>query len=101
MRSVLRAFRYLRPHWPMAVLSVVILIVDALVDLLTPWPLKIVVDNALGSELLPPVLAVPLGALANDRGAILVFAVVGGFVVTVVNNGLTVLNSYIQTRIEQ
>src|SRR5687767_12263297 len=101
MRNVLRAFGYLRPHWPLAILSVVILVVDALVDLLTPWPLKIVVDNALGNELLPPILAEPLGALANDRGAILVFAVVGGLIITIVNNGLTVLNSYIQTRIEQ
>ena len=101
MRNVLRAFRYLRPHWPLAVLSVVILVVDALIDLLTPWPLKIVVDNALGNDLLPPVLAEPLGALANDRAAILIFAVVGGLLITIVNNGLTVLNSYIQTRIEQ
>jgi len=96
-----RAFRYLLPHWPLAVLSVVILVVDALVDLLSPWPLKIVVDNALGNELLPPFLAEPLGALASDRSAILVFAVVGGLLITIVNNGLTVLNSYIQTRIEQ
>jgi ABC-type multidrug transport system fused ATPase/permease subunit len=101
MRNVLRAFGYLRPHWPLAILSVVILVVDALVDLLTPWPLKIVVDNALGNELLPPMVAAPLGALANDRAAILVFAVVGGLVITIVNNSLTVLNSYIQTRIEQ
>ncbi len=93
MKYLPRAFRYLLPHWPLAVLSVVILIVDALVDLLSPWPLKIVVDNALGNELLPPFLAGPLGALASDRGAILVFAVVGGLLITIVNNGLTVLNS--------
>ena len=101
MKYVPRAFRYLRPHWPLAVLSVVILVVDALVDLLSPWPLKIVVDNALGNELLPPFLAEPLGALAGDRSAILLFAVVGGLLITIVNHGLTVLNSYLQTRIEQ
>ena len=101
MKYVPRALRYLLPHWPLAVLSVVILIVDALVDLLSPWPLKIVVDNALGNELLPAALAAPLGALASERSAILVFAVVGGLLITIVNNGLTVLNSYIQTRIEQ
>jgi ATP-binding cassette, subfamily B, bacterial len=101
LRNIRRAYGYLRPYWPFAVLSLGILVVDALVDLLSPWPLKILVDNVLGNEALPPVLAPLLASIATQRTNLLVLTVLSGLLITFVNHGLTVLNSYIQTRIEQ
>ena len=48
-----RVVHYLRPHWRLAAVSVVLIILSSLAALLTPWPLKIVVDNALEKHPLP------------------------------------------------
>src|SRR5688572_30614228 len=101
MKYIPRALRYLRPYWPLAVVSMVILVLDALVDLLQPWTMKIVVDHALGTEPLPEILAGPFGALAQDRVLLIAVAIGAGLLITIVNNGLTVLNTYIQSKIEQ
>src|SRR5262249_44361231 len=76
-------------------------ILAVLVSLLTPWPLKILVDNVLGDQALPPLLAVPLGALAADRFALLVFAVLSGLAIALLENGVALLNEYVRTKISQ
>ncbi len=52
-----RVLRYLRPYWKLAICSVVITIASAMASLLTPWPLKLLVDNVLGGQPVPPILA--------------------------------------------
>ena len=52
-----RVLRYLRPYWKLACGSVIILIASVAASLLMPWPLKILVDNVLGSQPIPPILA--------------------------------------------
>ena len=101
MKYVLRVLPYLRPYWMLAVASAVVIVLMSLSTVLAPWPLTILVDNVLGSQQLPPVLAVPLGGLADDRGALLVFAVVAGLLVTLVSGGLDVLGHYLNTKLEQ
>jgi len=80
---------------------VVATILVALIGLATPWPLQILIDNVLGDYPLPLVLAVPLGSLAANRFALLVFAVAIGLIVTLISSGLHVLNEYIQTKLTQ
>ena len=64
-----RVLRYLRPYWKLAVGSVIITIASAAASLLAPWPLKLLVDNVLGSQPVPPILAglcPPAGATARS-----------------------------------
>ena len=63
-----RVLHYLRPYWRLAVGSVIITIASVAASLLTPWPLKILVDNVLGSQPVPSILAgsSPGGATARS-----------------------------------
>src|SRR5262249_19114852 len=70
-----RVLHYLRPYWKLAALSVVLLVLAALAGLLAPWPLQILFDNVLQDHPLPTFLADMLGPVAENRHALLLFAV--------------------------
>ena len=97
MRYFPRVLRYLRPYWKLAAVSVALIVLGAASGLLTPWPLKVLVDNVLQSRPLPA--AAPRWAV--DRSVLLVAAVSAGLLVTVLHNGLTVLNNYVNTKLQQ
>lgn len=101
LNYVARVLQYLRPHWRLATSSVVLTILSSLVALLTPWPLKIVVDNVLETRPLHPMLTQMLGPVAANRMELLLFAVIGGLVVALMMNGLHVLSNYVNTKIDQ
>ncbi|MDQ3951269.1 MAG: ABC transporter ATP-binding protein/permease [Gemmatimonadota bacterium] len=101
MRYAAKILRYLQPYWRLAVVAVLLILLSSAVGLLGPWPLKILVDHALGGVPAPPWLAEPLGPLARDRVGLLVFAVLAGFGLTVVDNVLNVLGEYVTTRLDQ
>src|SRR2546423_1353052 len=89
----------MRPCWKLAAWSVSLTGLSAGVALLLPWPLKIVVDNVLQAQPLPPPLGRFLSGLAAMRFGLLLFAVCAGLVVTLIEQGLMVLNEYTQTRL--
>lgn len=99
-KNFLRILKYLRPYWLLAGIVVVLIVVSGLTDLLAPWPLKVLVDHALGDHPAPAWLAFLVGS-ATDRQSLLVVAVVSGLAVALLHNGLAVLNNYVQTRLEQ
>ena len=101
VHPVLRSLHYLRPHWKLATISIGIIIVTSLIALLEPWPLKILIDSVLGDHSLPPILDSVLGDLGQGRMTLLLFAVLAGFGAILLGNGLAVLESYINTRIDQ
>ncbi|MBA2489826.1 MAG: ABC transporter ATP-binding protein [Chloroflexi bacterium] len=101
MKLALRTLPYLRPYRRLLGLSSVILVLDAMVDLANPWVFKILIDHVIGGQPTPPELAALLGPIAQDQGLFLVVIVTAGLVVAIINNGLTVWNSYLQTKIEQ
>lgn len=96
-----RVLHYLRPHWKLAVVSVVLIILGTLASLLVPWPLKILVDSVLQDHPLPPVLRIFFGQPAEMRATLLALAVVGGVLVTLVQHSLTVLDNYVNTKLDQ
>jgi len=96
-----RILHYLRPYWPLAVVSVALIALGALASLLAPWPLQFLVDNVLQNQPLPAYLTRFLGPAPPDRFALLIAAVSAGVVVTLLMHGLTVLDNYVNTRIEQ
>src|SRR3954454_22988983 len=95
-----RVLRYLRPYWPLAVFAVALIVVGGLTDLLSPWPLKVLVDHALGDHPAPPWLAALVGS-ATERHSLLIVAVVSGLVIALLHNGLAVISNYVNTRLEQ
>jgi ABC-type multidrug transport system fused ATPase/permease subunit len=101
LRYLTRVLPYVRPYWSLGLASVVVTVLSSLAGLLTPWPLKILVDNVLGRSPLPGVLAGPLAGIADDRLALLVVAVLGGLLVTLATSGLQVISNYIHTKLEQ
>ena len=82
-------------------LSGVVIVLSGLVALLLPWSLQIVVDNVLNKQPLHPRLAAILGPLAATPPRLILTAVVGGLVVTLIAHGLTVIGSYVNTSLEQ
>ncbi|MBD1918056.1 MULTISPECIES: ABC transporter ATP-binding protein [Cyanophyceae] len=65
-----RLLPYLLRHWPLLVLIVVLTLLASLLAALQPWPLKILVDYALGDTALPHVLSTLLSALHQEKSAV-------------------------------
>lgn len=97
MKHLLRAWHYLRPYKRLASISVALMVLGAAAGLLAPWPLKVLIDNVLGSESLPGWLS----WFAGSRLALLWCAVLGGLVLTLAQNVLNVVDNYVNTKIDQ
>ena len=50
---LLRVLPYVRPYWRLGASSIWLTIGAALFGLLSPWPLKVLVDNVIGQAPLP------------------------------------------------
>src|SRR6266516_2640173 len=85
-----RVLKYLQPYWKLAAASSVVIVVAGLIGLLTPWPLAIVLDHVIGHKPMPPSLHRLVGPLANSP-----------MMLIVVGAALTVLDSFLNTTIEQ
>jgi ABC-type multidrug transport system fused ATPase/permease subunit len=99
VKNVCRGFAYLRPYAGLAVAAVLLIVVCGLAELLTPWPLKILVDHVLGTSPLPPVLQALFGT--PGRMPLLLGAVAAGLAVALVHNLLHVADNYVHTTLEQ
>jgi ATP-binding cassette subfamily B protein len=100
-KHIPRAFGYLKPYWRLAVLSACLIFLAAAVGLLVPWPLKVLVDHILQDEPMPLWLTSLFGPLAANRTALLITVVAAMFLVTVAQHAVTVLDSLVNTRLEQ
>jgi ABC-type multidrug transport system fused ATPase/permease subunit len=89
---------YALPHWRL--LAAILLLTGGSVALgvLQPWPLKVLVDNALGSLPLPPALA----ALSQVGTGGLILLVAGAYLALfAISSGLDAVLSYAWTRAGQ
>jgi ABC-type multidrug transport system fused ATPase/permease subunit len=94
-----KVFRYLRPYWPLAASSVMATLLFVAVGLLTPWPMKILVDSVLGNEPLPRVVR-SLWPQPSDKFTMLVLTVSAGLLIAFLAGLLNVLTTYLNTRLE-
>ncbi len=93
-----RVLPYLRPYRPLMVMAIALMLASALIALAQPWPLAFLVDSALGDRQPPAILGRISGDSPSSR---ILFAVLVGLLITLVMNGVNVLSSYVQTRLEQ
>jgi len=94
-----RVLSYLRPYWKFAIMSAVVSTALTLVGLLTPWPMKLLVDSVIGSDPLPPAVSAVFGG-TSDRMALLWLVIGAQLLLAVVSNGLSVLSSYASVRLD-
>jgi ATP-binding cassette subfamily B protein len=69
MRTQFRLFRYLRPHWREALGVLGVMVVTIAMDVLRPWPTKLLVDQVLERRPLPGWLHGAAAALPGTSGA--------------------------------
>ncbi len=98
---LLRVLPYVRPYWRLGASSIWLTIGAASFGLLAPWPLKVLVDNVIGRDPLPAAIGNVVGELGTHRFMLLVLTVVAGLVIAIIGGGIHVLNSYVNTKLEQ
>src|SRR5678815_5192608 len=65
----------LRPHWKAMTLALAAVAVGVAMDLLEPWPIKMVIDYLLQSKPMPDWMTGIVGWIGSGNMAILYFAV--------------------------
>ena len=95
-----RALRYLRPYRKLAVASIGLIVAGTLVGLLAPWPLKILIDHVLGTVPMTGFLDSLLGGVADDRVLFLIVVVAAGLAIALLSDGITILQNYVDTKVE-
>jgi ATP-binding cassette, subfamily B, bacterial len=96
-RVLPRTLPYLRPYWKLGALSLVLLIVASVATMAQPWPLAMMLDVVGGNGAKGSVLFFG----ATDKFTILGIATAIGFLTVIVAHGLTVVNSYLDSKLEQ
>lgn len=96
-RVLPRTLPYLKPYWKLGALSFSLMIVASVATLAQPWPLATMLDTVSGHR--PAASFLFFGA--RDKFVILAIATAAGFGVVVVAHGLTVINSYLDSKLDQ
>jgi ATP-binding cassette subfamily B protein len=98
----LRIGHLLRPHTKTLVLALVAVMVATVMDVLEPWPIKIVIDNILQSKALPGWLGrIVAGLFAQNQLAVLNFAVAAVVVIAVAGAVSAYTEKYLTTDVSQ
>ncbi|MDQ3721024.1 MAG: ABC transporter transmembrane domain-containing protein, partial [Actinomycetota bacterium] len=98
LKDFRRVRPYLGPHKRLAGVSLGMVVASSLMALVAPWPLAILIDTVLGNKPLPSILGV-LGD--TDKSLLLVLAVVSGLLATALQQGLAVVDDYVNTKLDQ
>ena len=88
---------YMRPYRARMAILAVIALAHIVLGLLSPWPLKLVVDNVLGGQPLPPALSGPIRTLAGDSDiGVLLVVVAAGLLLQLIGQAVAMTNTQIQ-----
>ena len=99
VRSTLRwALSFLQPYRGRVLVLGVLLVAEVALGVLQPWPIKVVIDNALLGQPFdwPPVDAGVRALTGGNRGTLLVLVVVGGVLLQLVNQLVSVYSTQLQ-----
>ena len=98
----LRFSDLLRPHWPAFTLAFVAVIGETAMDVLSPWPIKIVIDSIIQTKKLPQWLDGAVSALfGHNTHAVLDFAVAAVLAIAVVGAVSSYAEKCLTTSISQ
>jgi ATP-binding cassette subfamily B protein len=98
----LRISELLRPHWMALIVAFVAILGEAAMDILQPWPIKIVVDNLLQSKRLPAWLGgIVTSLFGQNKLAILEFVVVCVAGIAIIDAVSSYLEKYMTTSVSQ
>jgi len=100
LRRELRLLGYARPHWRSIWILIVTMVVDIAIDLLKPWPLKLVIDNVLGHRETPRVLTSLLPGSSSPHG-LLAWAAIGTVAIFALGTASSTFYNYFSLRIGQ
>jgi ATP-binding cassette subfamily B protein/subfamily B ATP-binding cassette protein MsbA len=87
-----RLLRYARPHWRGLLILMATMLANIALDLLRPWPIKLVVDNVLGSEATPSVVTWLPGV--DDKHGLLLWVAVGTVLIFLLGTLTNVIYTY-------
>jgi ATP-binding cassette subfamily B protein/subfamily B ATP-binding cassette protein MsbA len=96
-RHLRRVFPYLRRYWPLAGLSVGLMLVAVVISLAEPWPMAFLVDSVLGQHAITGTVA---GTFGRDPHMLIIVAALFGLVLALASNCLSVLTEYVNTKLD-
>jgi ATP-binding cassette, subfamily B, bacterial len=98
----LRITEVLRPHWAALTVALVAVLGETAMDVLEPWPVKIVIDSLLQSKPLPHWLGeIVTDIFGGNKFAILDFCVACVAAIAVIGAVSTYLEKYMTTSVSQ
>jgi ATP-binding cassette, subfamily B, bacterial len=99
-RILPRVFPYVRPYRRLWISSLLVLIVASVATLAEPWPLAAMLDVVSGEDPNDTLASVFFFG-AENKFTILAIAALLGFLIVVIGNSFTVINSYLDSNLEQ
>jgi ATP-binding cassette subfamily B protein/subfamily B ATP-binding cassette protein MsbA len=99
-RRAARLLRYARPYWRGIAILLATMVVDIALDLLKPWPLKLVIDNILGHQPHPQILTDLLPGSSSAHG-LLAWAAGGTVAIFALGTASSTFYNYFSLRIGQ
>jgi ATP-binding cassette subfamily B protein len=98
-RRQARLLRYAKPHWRGLLVLIGTMLANIGLDLLRPWPLKLVVDNVLGDSGLPAALTWLPGV--DDPQGLLVWVVIATLLIFLLGTVTNMAYTYYSLRLGQ
>src|SRR5262245_41932920 len=94
--------RLLRPHWKSLSLALVAVIIEGVADLFDPWPIKIVLDYAIGSHSPPDwVTGFIHETFGTNKTAVVHFAAIAAIIVAAAGAIASYTENYFTTKVGQ
>ena len=100
LRRQLRLLSYARGQWKAVLALFSTMFVDIALDLLKPWPLKLIIDNVLGDEPTPDLLTSVLPGAASARG-LAAWAAGGVVLIFLLGTASSAFYNYLSLRLGQ
>ena len=87
-----RLLRYAKPHWRGLLILVATMLANIALELLKPWPIKLVIDNVLGDQAVPGVLRALPGV--DGKHGLLLWVAIGTVLIFLLGTVTNVIYTY-------
>jgi ATP-binding cassette subfamily B protein/subfamily B ATP-binding cassette protein MsbA len=87
-----RLLRYAKPHWRGLMILIATMLANIALDLLRPWPIKLVVDNVLGDQGIPRILSALPGV--EGKHGLLIWVAIGTVLIFLLGTLTNVIYTY-------